>query len=122
MVDDVVKVETTEPIAEGVYVAEYTGTQKRENNEGREYYIHRWQLKDGRTIYEVSSTKLSAKSKLGDIARALGFDVVGGREIRLSDFVGKKCQIVVKHEEKNGQIYARITGHLRVDQGQLEAF
>ncbi len=122
--EDVIVAEKSdyEVIPEGVYVGEYLGAEKRVSETG-EYYLHSWgvKLKNGKdaVITELSSLKLTEKTKLGGIFEALNIEIIRGNEYRLSSLIGHKCQLVVKNETeqlKNGDKIERnrIKEHLRV--------
>lgn len=122
--EDVIVAEKSdyEVIPEGIYLGTYLGAEKRISDNG-EYYLHTWavQLKDGREtqITELSSLKLTEKTKLGTIFEALGVPVIRGNEYKISQLQNKQCQLVVKIENeqlKNGDRIERnrIKEHLRI--------
>jgi len=92
-----------EVIPEGIYVGTYFGAEKRVSENG-EYYLHSWavNLKDGREtiITELSSLKLTEKTKLGTIFEALGVQIIRGNEYKISQILNKQCQLVVKIENE----------------------
>jgi len=104
-------------VPEGIYMAEYVGTQRRVSETG-EYYMHKWKVanKQGEIneITELSSVKLTDSTKLGGIVKALGFDLEKNKEFTLNDLVGKKCQLIIKIVIKNGDKRNNITEHLKL--------
>lgn len=102
---------------EGIYVGEYSGTQRRQSDSG-EYYMHKWKLmKNGEEIgetTELSSLKLTENTKLGKIIKSLGVNFQAGSNLEMSSLIGKKAQLVIKIENKNGEKRNTITEHLKL--------
>lgn len=55
---------------------------------------------------------LGAKSTLGQLIVKLGIPV--GEEFDLNDLIGTKCQVVIEHKEKDGEIYANVVSVLKL--------
>jgi hypothetical protein len=116
--DKVEAVESTYVVVpEDIYQAEYLGTQRREG-ETNDFYMHKWCVTnrkgESNEITELSSLKLTPNTKLGQIFKALGFEVKEGESHSMEDLVGKKCQLVVKIEMRNGEKRNKITDHISI--------
>lgn len=82
-----------EPIKPGTYVCEYVSGEKLSNPSGF-FWRHTWkETKSGRKFTELSSDKLSEKSKLWDIFRACGFTPKVGQKYKMGMLVGKRCLV-----------------------------
>lgn len=110
-----------ELLASGLYECRYVGTSKREtrevNKEGeeelREYFRHKWEVVEtGKWLFENSSTTLSAKSRLGEMVKALGIETKPNQSLNLGDLMGRKCQLYVESETKDGKVYNIIKAHI----------
>ena len=63
-----------------------------------------------RRVYGICNSKISESSKLGRwIAAITGKDLVIGEEFNEDMLLYKKCRVVVKHENKDGKIFANVT-------------
>ena len=65
------------------------------------------------TIPYYVTQKLTDQSKLGQLLKVLGFDVramANGQEFDTDDLIGRRCRIVVEHQERNdGSTRAKVT-------------
>ena len=65
------------------------------------------------TIPYFVTRKLTDQSKLGQLLKVLGFDVramANGQEFDTDDLIGRRCRIVVEHQERNdGSTRAKVT-------------
>jgi hypothetical protein len=92
----------------GTYVFVYVGTKKGIGEKG-EYLIHKWEeVETGTWVTEVSSLKVSPKSKLWDIFAACGVPVSVGKPANIKDLIGKSCMIQVQQDGE----YMKVKTHM----------
>lgn len=70
--------------------------------------------KEGKAIeiFQRFTASLGAKANLTKFLAQLGYTNVGA-EFDLENIVGTKCQVVVEHVEKEGQVYANIASVIK---------
>lgn len=74
--------------------------------------------KDGGDVDAVSTVNcvLGDKSTLGKLLKSLG--ITAGKEFDLNSLVGTKCQVVIQHNESDGNTYANIVTVIRIKKSQ----
>ena len=98
-VEDLGQVETKNGLKMKLKITFTASDQK--DKEGKNVTISMW-----------LNQSLGAKSTLGKLINQLGFTIVGN-QFDVDELLGTKCQIVVEHQEKEGEVYANVASIIK---------
>jgi len=105
--------EDYEPLPQGLYVGGFLGVEPRESANG-EYRRWGWEISQGpyagRKVYANTSTNFGPQAKARQwVENILGRELEAGEQIDVSDLVGGKHQLMLKHVKRDGRTFDNVS-------------
>lgn len=114
---DFSKVVEFELLPKGEYIASVFQVEKKETTSGNEYLTWTFKILEGeytgRKMFLNTSLQPRALWRLQKILKALNIDAKGKIRLDLENLLGKKCKIIIIHENFDGEPVAKIREVLR---------